>query len=43
MATKCASTLLAPHFKLKAIMSPTAVEEREYIYLTYLMLAQLVV
>jgi len=28
--TKSVSTLLAPHFKLKAIMSPTTVEEREY-------------
>ena len=29
--TKSVSTLLAPHFKLKATMSPTTVEEREYI------------
>jgi len=28
--TKSVSTLLAPHFNLKAIMSPTTVEEREY-------------
>jgi len=27
--TKSVSTLLAPHFKLKATMSPTTVEERE--------------
>jgi len=28
---KSISALLAPHFKLKATMSPTSVEEREYI------------
>jgi len=28
--TKSVSTPLAPHFKLKATMSPTTVEEREY-------------
>jgi len=28
--TKSVSTLLAPHFKLKATMSPTTVEERKY-------------
>jgi len=28
---KSVSTPLAPHFKLKAIMSPTIVEEREYL------------
>jgi len=28
--TKSVSTPLAPHFKLKGIMSPTTVEEREY-------------
>ena len=27
---KCVSIPLAPRFKLKAIMSPTTVEEREY-------------
>ena len=27
---KSISTLMAPHFKLKATMSPTTVEEREY-------------
>ena len=29
--TKSVSTLLAPHFKLRATMSPTTVEEHEYI------------
>jgi len=28
--TKSVSTQLAPHFKLKATMSPTSIEEREY-------------
>ena len=28
--TKTVSTPMAPHFKLKATMSPTTVEEREY-------------
>ena len=28
--TKFVSTPLAPHFKLKATMSPTTVKEREY-------------
>jgi len=28
--TKSVSTPLAPHFKLKATMSPTTIEEREY-------------
>ena len=28
--TKSVSTLLAPHSKLKAIMSPISIEEREY-------------
>jgi len=28
--TKSVSTLLAPHFNLKATMSPTTIEEREY-------------
>ena len=28
--TKSVSTPLAPHFKLKATMSPTSIEEREY-------------
>jgi len=28
--TKSVGTSLAPHFKLKAIMSPTTVEERKY-------------
>jgi len=28
--TKSVSTLLAPHFKLKATMSPTTVDKREY-------------
>ena len=27
--TKSVSTLLAPHFKLKAIMSPATIEERD--------------
>ena len=29
--TKSVNILLAPHFKLKAIMSPTTIAEREYI------------
>ena len=40
--TKSVSTPLAPHFKLKATMSPTTVEEREYMT-PYHVLAQLVV
>jgi len=32
---KFISTLLTPHFKLKVTMSPTTVEEREYIRIIY--------
>ena len=40
--TKSVSTPLASHFKLKAIMSPTSIEEREYMT-RYPMLVRLVV